>query len=256
MNADKKFTIKIKSKAEKRLKVEPEVEMITQWNLQRILLAVIVFIVIIILSAYYFNSQQNSAALKNVEHRPYQSQSTQQQDIVSDVMPEEIAIQEVTEEITNEPAIIIPPVSSVEPIEKKSNEVSVVEKELVQQSNSKDIVEPEILNPHVTRARLAKWVNKLEPHGQVDLPFLVDNEQATGFFYFTEVSDLQGRTVIHEWLREGESIYKHKFMIRGRKGRIYTSKLFTYKTTGQWQVRLITQQGEVLHKIDFAVENR
>jgi hypothetical protein len=92
-----------------------------------------------------------------------------------------------------------------------------------------------------------------EPYEDVELPFLVNSEQAKGLFYFTEINNMKGNTVFHEWLKNGKSIYKRKIKIRGNRWRISTSKLFNNHHVGEWQVRTLDQQGKVLNEITFLV---
>ena len=60
MNTDKNISIKVKSKTERRIMEEPELEMISAWNFKNIAYALIVLILFVILPAYYFSSQDNS----------------------------------------------------------------------------------------------------------------------------------------------------------------------------------------------------
>jgi len=122
---------------------------------------------------------------------------------------------------------------------------------LVAQTPVKSVSEQ--LHPNISRARLAKGMKNKEPYGNVELPFLVNSEQAEGLFYFTEINNMKGGTVFHEWLKEGESIYKRKIKIRGNRWRFSTSKLFNNKHIGEWQVRTLDKQGKVLNKIGFMV---
>ncbi|SMG63920.1 hypothetical protein BMETH_202612161937, partial [methanotrophic bacterial endosymbiont of Bathymodiolus sp.] len=67
MKADKKLSIKVKSKTERRIMEDPELEMISEWNIKKILFALIVFILVIILPAYYFSSMDNSEKSPTLE---------------------------------------------------------------------------------------------------------------------------------------------------------------------------------------------
>ncbi|WP_221896394.1 hypothetical protein [Bathymodiolus japonicus methanotrophic gill symbiont] len=65
MNTDKNISIKVKSKTERRIMEEPELEMISEWNYKRIAYALIVLILLVIIPAYYFSSQDNSDSEKS-----------------------------------------------------------------------------------------------------------------------------------------------------------------------------------------------
>ena len=262
MKAEKKITIKVKSKVERGIMEDPKVEMISEWNIKRILSAVLVLLIFIIIPAYYFSYQDDK--VKSVKSSPQKNESNiKQQDSVNEILTEETASPTSDNEtiskktLEEEPVALVSPDKAAVQTDKEIQADSVVAKEVEQQQKiSNQSSATEHLNPHITQAQLALGVNKLKPYGEVDLPFLVDNIKARGIFFFTEVSNMQGSTVFHEWLKEGKSIYKLKAIIRTNKSRFYTSKLFTHRSIGQWQVRIITDQGEVLHNIDFSVENK
>lgn len=268
MKAEKTLSIKVKSKTERRIMENPEVEMITEWNTNRIVSAIVAALLIII-PAYYFSQNDVTDADKYAKSISMEHKSKiKKQDSVKDVVAEKIiapvsvtSIQETIPESTptDAPVVLVPPVKPSEQAVDEINTGVIAAKKVASQSQqptSKQPSEVEYLSSHITQAQLSLGINKLKPYGKVDLPLLVDNTKATGIFFFTEVNDMLGSTVFHEWLKEGQSIFKLKAIIRRNSTSFYTSKLFTPRSVGQWQVRIITDQGEVLHKIDFSVENR
>lgn len=150
-----------------------------------------------------------------------------------------------TEEIIGKPATA--QITAKQPVENIAIQNAQAERDIIQSID---------LNPYIARAQLAQGVTKLEPYGNIELPILVDSSKAYGVTYFTEVINMQGAAIYHEWLKEGHSVYKRKINIRGNRWRISTSKLFPYNSIGRWQVRTITQQGDILHKIDFSLQKR
>jgi len=268
MKAEKTLSIKVKSKTERRIMENPEVEMITEWNTSRIV-SVTVAALLIIIPAYYFTQKDVTDADKYAKSISLENESKiKKQDSVKDVVSEKIiapvsvtSIQETIPESTptDDPIVLVPSVKLNEKADDEINIGVVAAKKVKLQSQqpvSKQFSKVEYLSSHITQAQLSLGINKLKPYGKVDLPLLVDNTKATGIFFFTEVNNMRGSTVFHEWLKEGKSIFKLKAIIRRNSTSFYTSKLFTPKSVGQWQVRIMTDQGEVLHKIDFSVENR
>lgn len=51
MKTNKKISIKIKSKTERRIMEEPQVEIITEWNVKRIFIALLVILLLVIIPA-------------------------------------------------------------------------------------------------------------------------------------------------------------------------------------------------------------
>lgn len=287
MKADKKISIKVKSKTEQRIMEDPEVEMITEWNIQRILVALIVLILFLVVPAYYFSRSDKSSfdesvvkdasalalsnktdikkqnSFKEPSAKPFKvkaspDKNTSQQALAKNAVKQIPHKQQATNNKIppqSEPLAI--PANLAENTDSKNRSTKVAGVNKPQQTTVHEKpADTKSLNAHVIRALLAQGVNKLEPFGQVELPLLVNDSQAQGITYFTEVSDMQGETVFHEWLKQGEIIYKRKIHIGGKRWRFYTSKLFTYSSNGQWQVRVITEQGDILHQMDFSVEKR
>ncbi|BCG63354.1 MAG: cytoskeleton protein RodZ [Methyloprofundus sp.] len=249
MKTEKKLTIKVRSKTERRI-MEPELEMITEWNIKRIVIALLLLLLFIAMPAYYFSTSDGNVETSvngiDKDEAMIASHDTQQ----------ELKQQPLVAQQNEEVATLVEVTPQKEVIKQvKTDLVPGIERE---ESHVKQqmAVEPEVvaLHQNITRAQLAAGMNQREPFGEVDLPLLVNEEKAGGVFYFTEVINMKGKTVFHEWLFQDKLAYKRKFNIRGDRWRMATSKLFDAHYVGAWQVRIITQEGELLHKIDFAVQ--
>lgn len=286
MKADKKLSIKVKSKKEQRSMASPEVEMITEWNAQRIILALIALMLLLVLPAYYFSTQDDSTTTQQIKNASldsskdmlekspvalsYDSVQNEKGDIQKiesaiiqnkpdikktdlikpTLVKEDIALVSSRETLENVPLETPPPRKSFEKASKDVIADSVIEKQVL----SIPLKNRKYLSKNISRAGLVQGFSKSEPYGQAKLPVMVNEIKAEGLFFFTEVKNMQGRTVFHEWLKEGKTMYKYKFVMRSNEGKMHTSKLFTYSSAGQWQVRIITPQGKILHKVDFSVQ--
>ncbi|NOQ17402.1 MAG: DUF2914 domain-containing protein [Methyloprofundus sp.] len=247
MKTEKKITIKIKSKTERRI-MEPEVEMVTEWNIKRIMVALLVLLLVIVIPAYYFSRSDDGVETndKNIE----KDKAIIMFDIAHQELKPELLQEKLAEKTLEKDALvtIAPPVAPSVSSGKTKDEHGNRSIEIVKSG------EPVFLQQNIARAQLALGMNHKEPFGQVELPLVVNQEKAGGIFYFTEVIDMKGKTVFHEWLFQDKVAYKRKFDIRGDRWRIATSKLFDVHYIGAWQVRIITKAGEVLHKMDFVVQ--
>jgi len=67
MKTDKKLSIKVKSKTERRIMEEPQMEVITEWNIKRIFIALLVLLLLVIIPSYYLNSLNEDPALKDIK---------------------------------------------------------------------------------------------------------------------------------------------------------------------------------------------
>lgn len=220
--------------------MEPsKVEMITEWNIQRIAWVLFVLLLLVIVSAYYLSDlgEWDNAKIEKISviKQPIPLKQETIKEVFSQT-PKEILIKEI-------------PIVDSAPFVRSTDqqqEIMLIEEPA--------LVTSELFNPHILRAQLAQGVSDKEPYGQVNLPVIVTAEKAEGLFYFTEIMNMKGFTVLHEWLFQDEPVYQRNFIIRGDRWRISTSKLFDNSYIGPWQVRTVTQQGDILHKIDFLVE--
>ncbi len=256
MKTEKKLTIKIKSKTEHRI-MEPEVEMITEWNIKRIVIALLVLLLVIVIPAYYLSRSNDGVETNanNIKKDKTINMSAAQQELKQKLLQEK-PIQKIVEKDTL--------VMKVQPVNLSAAQfkldvplVSNGETKGEQGKSPIETVKPSdlvFLQKNIARAQLALGIHHREPFGQVELPLVANKEKADGIFYFTEVIDMKGKTVFHEWLFQDKIAYKRKFNIHGDRWRIATSKLFDAHYIGAWQVRIITKAGEVLHKVDFAVQ--
>jgi hypothetical protein len=243
MKTDKKLSIKVKSKTERRIIEPPQMEVITEWNIKRIFIALLVLLLLVIIPSYYLNTLNEDPEIKDIK-QPV------------------IITETITPTLRTDVPVIKPDIVEViKPLKDKviKSEGTPLKKEVILPEKIKSVTQTpakfvsEQLHPNISRARLAKGIKDKEPYGNVELPFLVNSEQAEVLFYFTEINNMKGGTVFHEWLKEGESIYKRRIEIRGNRWRFSTSKLFNNKHVGEWQVRILDKQGKVLNKIGFMV---
>jgi len=240
MKTDQKITIKVISKTEQRIMSNPEVEMITEWNIKRIFYALLLLLFLVVIPSYYLSSLDEGARVET------------KMTINKPTLLKKMPIKENLTQAERDP-FIAEPVNAVSQMAQQAVPIQdvVTEKELI----SPEVINmPDVLNANISRAQLAQGVSDKEPYGQVKLPLIVTGEKAAGVFYFTEVMNMKGSKVLHEWLHQGKLIYKRTFIIRGDRWRISTSKLFGVNYTGSWQVRAVTKQGEVLHSLKFSVE--
>ncbi|MCF7971487.1 MAG: DUF2914 domain-containing protein [Methylococcaceae bacterium] len=246
MKKDKKISIKVKSKTEQRIMEDSQLEFISEWNVKRIFIVLSLLLLFITIPWYYLNSSNQELVDKDI------TQSDRTTELNTPIKKEE-------KQVTN-PLVI----KVIEPLVDeiiKAEDVQLKKKVILPQKIKQE--EPlrveqsfntKLLHPNISRARLAKGIkDNKEPYGHIALPFLVNSEQAKGFFYFTEINNMKGDTVFHEWLKDGKSIYKREIKIRGNNRRVSTSKLFNDKQIGQWQVRILNQKGQVLNEINFLV---
>jgi hypothetical protein len=107
---------------------------------------------------------------------------------------------------------------------------------------------------NIARAQFTTGIQAREPIDRIDSVVYTEGQQLKRVFYFTELRDLKGETIIHRWEHEGEVVAEVKFNVRGNRWRVYSSKYLTPQMTGQWRVIVVNSKGESLTSADFTFE--
>ena len=99
------------------------------------------------------------------------------------------------------------------------------------------------INPgEVSRATFTTDVVDREPMDQVQNL----DEGAPAVAYFTELSGMEGHTVIHRWEYEGEVMSEVAFDVDGPRWRVHSTKQLDPSWTGEWVVKVVDADGNVL----------
>ena len=107
--------------------------------------------------------------------------------------------------------------------------------------------EVEGVSKHVGRAVFATAINEREPTDTVDV-LTTDVDKV---FFFSEIVDMEGKTVIHRWLHGGETKADVPFDIGGPRWRVYSSKTLIPEWSGTWTVEVRDGDGNTLHTASF-----
>ena len=110
------------------------------------------------------------------------------------------------------------------------------------------------INKNINRALLTFKINNNEPVGEIILPLKLSKKKPTSVYYFVELTAMKGRTVYHEWLRDGALVTRKKVKISDDgKWRTFSRQLFANSVKTNWTVRLVDETGQVLNEIPFNV---
>ncbi|MBT3045469.1 MAG: DUF2914 domain-containing protein [Candidatus Thiodiazotropha sp.] len=99
----------------------------------------------------------------------------------------------------------------------------------------------------VARAQFTTEIVNREPVDQV----VKLDSQVTRVFFFTDLRNLQGRTIIHRWEFEGEVVSEVEFNVAGPRWRVYSAKSLNPGESGKWTVFVIDESGWPLHASIF-----
>ncbi|MFV2031564.1 MAG: DUF2914 domain-containing protein, partial [Gammaproteobacteria bacterium] len=100
----------------------------------------------------------------------------------------------------------------------------------------------------VSRASFTIGVEDREPVLMVDT---ISAESYNSISFFTELSDLEGKTITHQWMYDGKVMFEKSFDVRGARWRVWTSKTLLPSWTGTWTVNVLDEDRTVLESKTF-----
>ncbi len=111
----------------------------------------------------------------------------------------------------------------------------------------------QLINQWVVRSQLANNIINKEPVGDVKLPFVINQSKARALFYFTEIKNMKGKTVYHQWNHQGKTVFNRKINIHGNRWRASTRKMISNNNLGSWNVKLLDDKQNTMAEITFTV---
>ncbi|KAF3977902.1 MAG: DUF2914 domain-containing protein [Methylococcales symbiont of Iophon sp. n. MRB-2018] len=236
MNEDNKVVLKINYQGARREKSEPK--MIQEWNTKRLWTALILLLMgFTVFFIYFF---EGAAENSEVQKLPFD----QPNNLVAATI--------------NLPAKV--GINSAEYIDKNMPEVKsmAIKTDINVQDKVIEVIKqsPKVLNdPRVARALLTRGMRNKEPIDNIGSFVTVNKSKATVVFYFTELVNMKGQIVFHQWFWKNKPIYAKKFKILGNRWRIATSKVIHSTVAGAWMVRVVDEKTQMLNEIKFKVIN-
>lgn len=94
----------------------------------------------------------------------------------------------------------------------------------------------------IARAQFTSGILDREP---VDNVTTLD-KSAERVLFFTELQNMEGKTIVHRWELNGEVLGAVTFEVRGPRWRVYSSKELLPEWTGSWVVNVVDETGASL----------
>ena len=107
--------------------------------------------------------------------------------------------------------------------------------------------EPAAMQAHVERSTFTSGVVEREPQDEVRS---LSNDQDS-IAFFTELKGLEGKTVIHRWEYDGQTMGEVAFDVAGPRWRVHSTKQLDPSWTGQWTVKVLDVDGHLLSEDQF-----
>ena len=100
----------------------------------------------------------------------------------------------------------------------------------------------------VSRAQFTTAIDNREPVGKVES---VDSDTHRSISFFTELSDMTGQTITHQWTHKDKVMFEKTFEIKADRWRVWTSKTLIPSWTGTWTVNVLDNERSVLASESF-----
>ena len=101
---------------------------------------------------------------------------------------------------------------------------------------------------NVSRALFTIGVDNREPVLSVDS---IDSSAYTSISFFTELTDLSGHNITHQWIHNDKIMFEKTFEVNSARWRVWTSKTLIPSWTGQWTVNVLDDDRSILATKSF-----
>lgn len=112
-----------------------------------------------------------------------------------------------------------------------------------------------IFSRKVIRASLNASLRDDEPGQAINNAVIVGQNQSIELYYFNEIRNMKGKVLFHQWLRDGHVLHKKQLEIKDNKTKTWSSKGFSAKDKGEWQVQLLDRKGVIYSEVRFWVNS-
>jgi hypothetical protein len=100
---------------------------------------------------------------------------------------------------------------------------------------------------------LARFTTAVENREPVDAVTFLEND-ATRIYFYTDLRDLSGETIVHRWELGGEVMAEVPFAVGSDRWRVWSSKRLLPAWTGDWTVAVVKGDGEVIASESFTFQ--
>ncbi len=219
--------------------------MVTEWNIKRIVLAVGALIFVLAGLIYVISNDTQKADVDNatVLVNALENQAAPQIEVKNLNLPRQVVAE------TN------PLINSKKELNKKAASTPV--KQLIKTQRKEKVINDRVylkVNPNVSRALLTYAINNKEPVGEIVKDVDISHKKPILVYYFTELKSMKGSKVYHEWLKNGAVVSRQGLAVLDDTWRTSSRKLLSDSEKGNWTVRLVDRNGQILNEKNFKVE--
>ena len=100
----------------------------------------------------------------------------------------------------------------------------------------------------VSRAQFSIGIDDREPVSVVET---LDSKAHNSISFFTELNDMTGTTVTHQWTHKDKVMFEKSFEVKSERWRVWTSKTLIPAWTGTWTVNVLNDENELIASKSF-----
>jgi hypothetical protein len=110
-----------------------------------------------------------------------------------------------------------------------------------------------ILNSSISNAVLTLDLKNQIPGEALPSDLVLPAAGITKVILFTEMQDLKGQTLYHDWYRNGKRQARVKIPVNVQNQSSFSSKFINSQMTGEWQVKVVDAKSRLYVEADFKV---
>ncbi|ABC30750.1 conserved hypothetical protein [Hahella chejuensis KCTC 2396] len=110
-----------------------------------------------------------------------------------------------------------------------------------------------IFSDAISRAQLTQELDDSEPTNALRDSIVMNDEGLLRIYLFTEMMDMTGQTLYHEWYRDDKRVARIRIRPHRSPMRASSSKFIDRHMLGQWTVKVTGPEGNILAEAAFSV---
>lgn len=227
--------------------------MITEWNIKRILLAASMLILVLTFLCHIIYKDRQNIDPDNVAMTVHAAEKQLAPQLeFNEIETKNMGI--LTQGIAKKSLLAN---SIKEPNKNRQQAAEIPVKKIIKEHPNKKVIKELAslkVNTNEVRAVLTYEINNKEPVGEIVKTINIRKKKPIWVYYFTELKEIKGSKVYHEWLKDGIVDTRRALIISGNRWRTSSRKLFSDAEKGNWTVRLFDENDRLLNEKNVKVE--
>jgi len=143
-----------------------------------------------------------------------------------------------------------PPSVEPAPVLAKKPEIEAVKKESVPAKKQKGAF-IQVFSSKLSRVQLVSNIYKKEPVNKLSYFVMGPADRAKKVYLFTQLNNITGQLIEHQWWYKGEMKFSKKFTALGKRWRCSSSKNLSRFEQGKWLIKVLDENQKLLSSVNF-----